>query len=70
MEERKWDTTCVSMETPTGPPQWKTLERGRRGGGDTWRKARQGGRSRRANLLRTEILERKPRKQGEELPKK
>lgn len=36
MEERKWDTTCVSMETPTGPPQWKTLERGRsRGRGGT-----------------------------------
>lgn len=37
MDERKWDTMHVSMETPTGPPQWKTLERGRsrgsRGGG-------------------------------------
>lgn len=72
MEERKWDTTRVSMETPTGPPQWKTLERGRSRGrrGDGGRGGRQGGRSRRANLLRTEILERKPRKQGEELPKK
>lgn len=29
MEERKWDTTCISMETPTGPQQQKTLERGR-----------------------------------------
>lgn len=55
---------------PHRPPAMEDTGEGQKGGGDTWRKARQGGRSRRANLLRTEILERKPRKQGEELPKK
>lgn len=57
---------------PHRPPAMEDTGEGQKPGegGDGGRGRRQGGRSRRANLLRTEILERKPRKQGEELPKK